>query len=690
MELRMRKIAKVLRSSMVACALVATAASAGAQTLTSGKLDPLLQLRTSSLTGRSRVVVRAANASSLPMLTLLIQQLGGEAGRALPIIDAVAADVPNAALSVLAGNSLVRRVALDRVVRGSMERTSATSGATSVRHELGYDGSGIGVAVIDSGVTAWHDDLTQAGVPGSQRIDQFVDFVNGRHSPYDDYGHGTHVAGIIAGNGFDSGGAGAGIAPGVRLVVLKVLDANGRGRMSDVIAALDYVVSHQAAFNTRIINLSIGAGVFESYNSDLLTVAAKEAVDRGIIVVASAGNAGRNSQGRTVYGGITAPGNAPWVLTVGASSTQGTIDRSDDVMAAFSSRGPTAVDRAAKPDVVAPGVGTASLSAPESTLFTTKSPYLIHGTVPTPYLPYFVLSGTSQAAPVVAGTVALMLQANPTLTPNAVKAILQYTAQTYDGYDALTQGAGFLNTRGAVDLARFFKSPLTVPLPSDTRWSRQLLWGTHRLKGGLITASASAWGRDVSWGAGRTAAGSPVTWGVLCDPDCTQPTPDTWATICVSPDCGVAIWGDVTSENVVWGWICGGADCNFAGITPVWAPAASGTGTVGPTSSNEDTVVWGTANEDTVVWGTADDGDTVVWGTADDGDTVVWGTADDGDTVVWGTSDDGDTVVWGTSDEGDTVVWGTSDECDSVVWDTSGDQFVESDRSCEATQLAVI
>ena len=582
------------------------------------KLDPLLQTRVSRLAGRSQVIVRAPDAASVAQLQPLIELLGGTLGRQLPIIEAVVANIPNTALSDLASSSLVRRVALDRVVRGTMERTSATIGATGVRQELGYDGSGIGVAVIDSGVTSWHDDLTQPGLPGSQRVDQFVDFVNGLTTPYDDYGHGTHVAGIIAGNGFDSGGARAGIAPGARLWALKVLDGSGRGRISAVIAALDYVVSHGGSVQIRIINLSVGAGVFESYDTDLFTLAAKRAVDQGIVVVASAGNAGKDSHGHTKYGGVTAPGNAPWVLTVGASSTQGTVDRADDLVATFSSRGPTAVDRRAKPDVVAPGVGIESLSDPASALFASKAPYLLNGTVPTTYPPYLSLSGTSQAAPVVAGTVALMLQANPALTPNAVKALLQYTAQAYAGYDALTQGAGFLNARGAVDLARFFAAPLERPYPTSTaNWSRQLLWGNHRVQGGRLTPDANALGADVPWGAAATPAGQAVTWGVLCSSaDCTAATPDRWGATCVAADCSVVMWGDVTSENVVWGWTCGGADCNAVpGTAPLWRLSPA----------NPGYMLWSSSTEDTVVWGTADDGDTVVWGTSAE-DTVVWGT----------------------------------------------------------------
>ena len=424
-----------------------------------GAIDPPLQLRL-NLTGRSRVIVRAVGPSTVAGVIALIQQVGGTPGRQLRLIDAVAAEVPNVSLAVLASNVLVRRIALDRIVIGTDARTDATIGTAVARQQFGYDGSGVGVAVIDSGITDWHDDLMQSGIPGSQRVDQFVDLLNGRQAPYDDYGHGTHVAGIIAGNGYDSGGARTGIAPGVRLLILKVLDGSGRGRISDVIAAFEYVIQHRHEFNVRVINVSVGAGVSESYTTDFLAEASRRAVEQGIVVVAAAGNAGRRPDGRTQYGAIAAPGNAPWVLTVGASSHMGTTDRNDDTIADFSSRGPTAFDRAAKPDLVAPGVGIESLSDPDSAMFTTKSPYLMNGTEPTSYPPYLSLSGTSQAAPVVAGTVALMLQANPSLTPNAIKAILQYTAEAHAEYDVMTQGAGFLNARGAIELARFPRVPV--------------------------------------------------------------------------------------------------------------------------------------------------------------------------------------------------------------------------------------
>ena len=478
------------------------------------KLDPLLQRRASLLTGHSRVIVRAGDAASLTLVSGLITQAGGTVGRSLTIITSVSADVPNVSLPLLAANPLVARLSLDRVIAGAMERTAATVGATAAREQFGYDGSGIGVAIIDSGVTPWHDDLSDPAAGGSQRVDRFVDFVDGRQASYDDYGHGTHVAGIIAGNGFDSSGRRSGIAPGAHVVALKVLDGAGRGRISDVIAALDYVVSNKDALNIRVANLSVATGVYESYNSDPLTLAARSAVEAGIVVVAAAGNNGRRPDGRTRYGGITAPGNAPWVLTVGASSHMGTVDRADDTIAAFSSRGPTAIDRAAKPDLVAPGVGIESLSDPDSSFYAAKSPYLLSGTVATSYLPYLSLSGTSMAAPVVSGTVALMLQASPSLTPYQVKAILGRTAESSPRYDRLTQGAGFLDAKRAVELARNWSAPdLFVPWMTTAIViganddGGGLVWGTNDDDGGVV------WGTDDD--------GEGVVWGTSCsDPSC--------------------------------------------------------------------------------------------------------------------------------------------------------------------------
>jgi serine protease AprX len=601
------RIARAIVGALITLATLPVSVSAQSPT-SPGKLDSVLQKRV-GVPGQTRVIVCATDARSLGSLNAAILQHSGKPGRILKIVNCQAATVANTALTGLANHAAVRRIAEDRKAVATMERTGATIYANTVRSQMGYDGTGIGIAVIDSGVTSWHDDLAYpAG--GAQRIDRFVDFVGGRAMPYDDYGHGTHVAGIIAGNGFDSGGARSGIAPGAHLTVLKALNGSGNGYISDVIAALDYVLTTRAELNTRVVNLSIATGVYESYNTDLLTLAALKLVKAGIVVSAASGNYGRSSSGKMMYGGITSPGNAPWVLTVGASSHMGTIDRADDTIAAFSSRGPTALDNAAKPDVVAPGVGIESLSDPSSAFYTSKAAYLLKGTVKLTYLPYLSLSGTSMATPVVSGTVALMLQANPSLTPNAVKAILQYTAQYYPGYDPLTEGAGFLNAKGAVELAHFLANPGSA-YPTSTAWSHRIIWGNRQYEGGRITPEANAWLLTTPWGSPSTPAGQEVAWGQICSVgDCAAGT-GTWTP-----------WGtsDV-SRNVVWGNNCAGADC-----TGTWTIAAANGG---------DTVVWGTTNGDTVVWGT-NDGDTVVWGTSD-GDTVVWGTActDSSCHVLW-------------------------------------------------------
>jgi serine protease AprX len=573
-----------------------------------GKLDKLLQTQTAR-SGRSQIVLRASDANGLAAATAMAGTLGARTIRELPLVTGVALDVPNAALSVLAASPLVDHLSTDRVVAGAMERTGGTVGAPVVRQELGVDGHGIGIALIDSGITPWHDDLGDGD--GSQRVDRFVDFVNGAQTTYDDYGHGTHVAGIIAGNGYDSSGGRSGIAPGAHLVVLKVLDGTGRGRTSDVIAAIDYAIQHKDELNVRVINLSVAGAVYESYNFDPMTLAARQAVNAGIVFVTAAGNNGRGPLGTTQYGGVTSPGNAPWVLGVGASSHMGTIDRSDDTMAAFSSRGPGAVDYGAKPDLVAPGVGIESLSNPSSLMYSVYGPYLLSGTVATPYLPYLSLSGTSMAAPVVTGTVALMLQANPSLTPNAVKAILQYTAQIYTGYDSLTQGAGFLNAKGAVELASYLGDPIARAYPSTDNWSQRILWGNHVASGGRFTPDANAWSTSIAWGDGLTPEGQRVTWGVKCGLlGCATVTSETWQTSCVNLLCTLLDADVGAYPNVVWGALCGGADCPIA-----WSPGAV-TATSDP-------------DADTVVWGSSDtEGDTVVWGsscTDPSCEPVVWG-----------------------------------------------------------------
>jgi serine protease AprX len=466
--------------------------------------------------GESRVIVRTTDTASFDGT---IRRLGGTPLRPIGTAGHVAI-LPDSKLSQLDREPGVVAVSLDRSVTGATD-----SGAGSIidagwmRENLGVDGAGIGVATIDSGVSPSHDDL------GAGRVVHWADFVAHQPVAYDDYGHGTHVAGIIVGAGIDSAGGRRGIAPAADLIVLKALDGTGNGHISDVIAAVDYAIANRDRFNIRVLNLSVAAGVYESYLTDPLAQAALRAVRAGIVVVAAAGNFGLNANGEAQYGSIAAPGNAPWVLTVGAADDKGTPDRDDDAVAPFSSRGPTAIDGAAKPDLIAPGVGIESAADPSSTLYAIRPLARIWGVTSTVSQPYLRLSGTSMAAPVVTGTVALMLQADPLLTPNSVKAILQFTAEPRTSTDQSTQGAGLLNARGAVALAhqlttRASSSAALEQMAGGTaRWGRQLIWGPHRIVGDAIPPSIAAWDLGVTWGAETAANGEPINWSALCSPE---------------------------------------------------------------------------------------------------------------------------------------------------------------------------
>ena len=622
------------------------------------KLDPAISRLAQKVAGETAVIIEFNSEMDAEKI---IKANGGKAGRRLGILKARVGRVPNAMLKRLANHPAVKRISVDRPVQGLIGRTAVTVGARAVQELMGYSGAGVGVAIIDSGVTPWHDDLTQADGQG-QRVAHFVDFVNGQTQPYDDWGHGTHVAGIVGGNGYDAAGIRTAIAPRANIIALKALDANGNGTISGIIAAIDYAVANKDALNIRVINMSLGAGVYESYNSDPLTLAAKRAVDAGIVVVAAAGNLGKAANGQPQYGAITAPGNAPWVITVGASSTNGTVLRQDDTIAPYSSRGPTMIDYIAKPDLVAPGTGTVALSAPGSTFFTSKAQYLLPGLIstsnPTPYL---VLSGTSMAAPVVAGAVALMLEANPGLTPNLVKAMLQFSAQEYPGYNALTQGAGFLNARGAVQLAEYFQRAQRGSLyPSMNGWSRHVLWGNRRISGGVLTPGGTAWDENIVWGASATPEGDNIVWGENCLSDGCDNI--VWGSNVVwgeSADDDNIVWGSSDGENIVWGST---DDDNI-----VWG------------SSDDENIVWGSSDDENIVWGSSDD-ENIVWGSncgGEDCDNIVWGSSADSEyeNIVWGSADDGENIVWGSSDD-DNIVWGSADDAENIVWGSTGDENI--------------
>ncbi len=334
----------------------------------------------------------------------------------------------------------------------------------------GATGKGVTIAVLDSGISANHPDFASNN---KSRVLTSVDFT-GSSRQGDADGHGTGVAGVAAGNGAASNGyAGnyAGVAPEANLVDVRVLDENGIGRTSNVLAALNWVVQNRTRYNIGVVNMSLGSPVRESFHTDPLGKAVELTVRAGVVVVCSAGNMGRteqivgtNADGSPIYqlayGAITSPANSPYVITVGATDTHGTARRSDDTVASFSSRGPTRFDHLAKPDLVAPGrrVVAPMSQEPNPHLATQYPDRVVQPTSNAAPNLYFNYSGTSFAAPVVSGTVALMLDANKSLTPLLVKAILLKSAQELTGFGSkhssvFSQGAGLVNSAAAVQFA---------------------------------------------------------------------------------------------------------------------------------------------------------------------------------------------------------------------------------------------
>lgn len=586
----MKRVGTRTLAIILICAFLASATIAVAD---DSKISP--DLRNYTGTTPVRVIVQYAPGTNLNCSGLLgllgcvvgdVLNLGGELLSLVPLVNGLVAALDGNAIQKLSNQSNVVYISPDRSLT-LMADTPGPAVNASVAWASNYTGSGIGVALIDSGVNA-HQDLYSPGLLfATSRIAYSQSYVSGVSSTADAYGHGTHIAGLIAGNGASSTGwqyskTFKGIAPSAKIVNLRVLDANGQGTDSAVINAIDQAISLKSKYNIRVINLSLGRGVYESYKLDPLCQAVEQAWKAGIVVVVAAGNDGRYLP-TGGYGTITAPGNDPYVITVGAMKTMDTATRSDDQIASYSSKGPTFIDRVVKPDVVAPGNLLVSTELPGVTLESTESGNLIpfnfyvYGGASTPSNAYFTLSGTSMATGVVSGIVADLLQAHPTLTPDQVKARLMKTAgksfpasssvydpttgNTYvDYYDAFTVGAGYVDLAAALgnsDLAKgTAMSPTAVLDPSGNVY--------------LNRDASSTWGTSSAW------------------------TP-------------VAIYGP--------------AEMLSGGTSVMW-------GAVGPGGSS---VMWGATNEG---------GTSVMWGATNDaGTSVMWGAgSDDGSSVMWGAS----------------------------------------------------
>ncbi|MGB8508065.1 MAG: S8 family serine peptidase [Pyrinomonadaceae bacterium] len=371
-------------------------------------------------------------------------------------------------------------------------RTQTVTSSTGVVTTTTLDGTGIGVAILDSGIYATHHSF-------GSRIVYSKDFT-GENRTDDPYGHGTHVAALAAGSNHVAYGAYTGVAPNANLINLRVLNSQGKGTTSGLLGALDWVLANRTPYNIRVVNMSLGTAAVDSYKNDPVCRAVRRLVDAGVVVVAAAGNNGKDISNNKLYGQIHSPGNELSAITVGASNTYGTDARGDDGVATYSSRGPTRsyttdgagtkhYDNLVKPDLVAPGNKIISAQSPNN--FLVKANSTLKALITTlPEHNQMYMNGTSMAAPVVAGAAALLLQANPKLTPNMVKMILMYTAQPLRGNNTLEQGAGELNLVGAVKLAKLVRTDLvsttavgasllttaTLPTPQSTIAGQTFTW----------------------------------------------------------------------------------------------------------------------------------------------------------------------------------------------------------------------
>ncbi|KAA0259801.1 MAG: hypothetical protein EDM79_19210, partial [Chloroflexi bacterium] len=344
-------------------------------------------------------------------------------------------------------------------------------------------GQGITVAVVDSGVNP-HADLQVAG-GGNSRLVASTTAITGDTS--DGYGHGTQVAGIIGGNGNSASGARIGVAPAVNLINVKVNDNNGMAYGSDLVEGLQWVYDNRLTYNIRVVNISMNSSVAESYHNSAIDAAVEILWFNSIVVVVSAGNGGS--------GVIYPPANDPFVITVGAVDDKDTASITDDAVSSFSAYG-TTENGFAKPDLVAPGRNLISLNAStNSNIYNNHANHRVDSN-------YFRMSGTSMAAPVVTGAIALLLQDEPNLNPDQVKYRLLATAnKTWAGYNSLSAGAGYLDIYAAVNGTTTQTANTGIPS------SQMLLTGSQPVTWGSAGWNSAGW-NTAGWNsAGWNTAG---------------------------------------------------------------------------------------------------------------------------------------------------------------------------------------
>ncbi len=524
---------------------------------------------------------------------------GAQLHRRFGKLSGYAAHVPAGSLQRLASLRGVLGVSYDSEVAGANDLNYVTVGADTANREYsgsasGLDGSGVTIAVLDSGV-APHPDL-------GNRLVAEVEIVGHEKGFADPYGHGTHVAGIIAGDGAASSDLKSfrklnGIASKARIVSVRVLDGNGSGRVSDVLAGIDWVLSHQDEHGIRILNLSLGHPVEESSTTDPLCRAVEAAWKAGILVVAAAGNAGAEGSAS-----IHSPGNDATILTVGASNNYQSASRFDDILTTYSSRGPTLLDHVVKPDLVAPGNRTLSLRAIGSkldeaypSLRVKQGLFRDDPAVAAEDSLYFQMSGSSMAAGVVSGMAALMIQADPSLTPDTVKARLMKSAEKRLVYDLFSEGAGFADVHAALAEEG---TALSQALSPTVQWT---------VAGLAIDGTGTQWLNSLAFDLATVYGPEPL-----------RGTGSVWT------DSG--IWSDPSSESF---------PTDVSGHSVIWGGGRKTSGSGGPSSTTSDSVIWGGGRKDS---GTSSVGaDSVIWGGGrKDSSTTSGSTEVSADSVIWG------------------------------------------------------
>jgi serine protease AprX len=418
------------------------------QTLPS--LNPALaDLAARSPHKRVEVIVQLSPGTTRAQAGPLVRELGGKVTRDLHIINGVAAELPAAGARELASRPEIRAVSPNAGTKpqaigdGLSTSYNASVQTPYLWNNYRATGNGVGVAVVDTGIAGDLPDFRVSATDKRSRVIGSAVVHPDAKTATDTYGHGTHVAGIIAGdarNRDDSDGLKGkfmGVAPRANLISIKVSDDDGNATVLDVIAGIQFAVDHKAEYNIRVLNLSLESTATESYKTDPLDAAVEAAWFKGIFVVAAAGNRGPGGDAVS-----HAPGNDPYIVTVGAVDDNGTKEISDDVPTSWSSRG-TTQDGFAKPDIYAPGARIVSNLAPHS-----KYRELCDECISSDG-EYIRAGGTSMAAPVVAGAAALGFQLVPSLTPDRAKALLRDSdRELTDAIDELSM----------VDAARRFGS----------------------------------------------------------------------------------------------------------------------------------------------------------------------------------------------------------------------------------------